>query len=89
MLSLFISLTKTKRLHLGVAKISFLSHLLHWVFCSGEFSQESTGVLYKGKFGKGLFHGGGEMLWFSERDRRKKYIGDFRNGHMHGHGEMK
>jgi hypothetical protein len=56
---------------------------------SGEFSQESTGVLYKGKFGKGLFHGGGEMLWFSERDRRKKYIGDFRNGHMHGHGEMK
>ena len=58
-------------------------------WCSGEFSQESTGVLYKGKFSKGLFHGSGEMLWFSEKDRRKKYIGDFRNGHMHGHGEMK
>ena len=57
--------------------------------CSGEFSQESTGVLYKGKFSRGLFHGSGEMLWFSEKDKRKKYIGEFRNGHMHGHGEMK
>ena len=29
------------------------------------------------------------MLWFSEKDKRKKYIGEFKNGHMHGHGEMK
>ena len=56
---------------------------------SGEFSQESSGMLYKGGFSKGHFHGSGEILWFSEKDKRKKYIGEFKNGHMHGHGEMK
>ena len=56
---------------------------------SGEFTQESTGRLYKGGFKDGCFHGDGEMLWFSDKDSRKKYIGEFRNGQMNGHGEMK
>ena len=29
------------------------------------------------------------MLWFSDKDARKKYIGEFRNGEVDGHGEMK
>ena len=56
---------------------------------SGEFTQESTGRLYKGGFKDGRFHGDGELLWFSDKDSRKKYIGEFRNGQMNGHGEMK
>ena len=46
-------------------------------------------MLYKGGFRKGHFHGEGELLWFSEKDKRKKFIGEFKNGHMDGSGEMK
>ena len=55
----------------------------------GEFSQETTGRLYKGGFWEGKFHGEGELLWFSDKDARKKYIGEFRNGEIEGQGEMK
>ena len=60
-----------------------------FVPCSGEFSQESTGRLYKGGFKDGRFHGEGEMHWFLDKDTMKKYIGEFRNGELEGHGEMK
>ncbi len=56
---------------------------------SGEFSQETTGILYKGNFKEGKFHGQGELTWFSEKDIRKKYIGGFKGGDMEGLGEMK
>ena len=56
---------------------------------SGEFSQETTGRLYKGTFKDGKFHGQGELHWFLDKDNRKKYIGGFRMGAMDGHGEMK
>ena len=46
-------------------------------------------VLYKGKLKEGKFSGHGEMVWFSEKDSRKKYIGEFKNGEMEGQGEMK
>ena len=55
----------------------------------GEFTQESTGILYKGEFKDGKFHGNGEMHWFSDKDSRKKYIGEFKNSATDGHGEMK
>ena len=46
-------------------------------------------VLYKGKLKEGKFSGHGEMVWFSEKDLRKKYTGEFKNGEMEGQGEMK
>ena len=55
----------------------------------GEFTQESTGIHYKGEFKDGKFHGQGEMHWFFDKDMRKKYIGEFKNHSMDGHGEMK
>ena len=56
---------------------------------SGEFSQTFTGQLYKGGLKEGKFNGEGEMLWFADKDSRKKYIGSFRSGEMEGYGEMK
>ena len=59
------------------------------VTCSGEYWHEPSGKLYKGSFKKGLFHGHGELLWFTDKEDKKKYIGEFTKGVMDGRGEMK
>ncbi len=55
----------------------------------GEYWHEPSGKLYKGCFKRGLFHGRGELLWFTDKEDKKKYIGEFIKGKMNGKGEMK
>ncbi|KAL5489459.1 hypothetical protein EMCRGX_G018552 [Ephydatia muelleri] len=55
----------------------------------GEYVLPTAHVLYKGKLKEGKFSGRGEMVWFSEKDSRKKYTGEFKNGEMDGQGELK
>lgn len=64
-------------------------YMLHTHTNRGEYVLPTAHVLYKGKLKEGKFSGRGEMVWFSEKDSRKKYTGEFKNGEMDGQGELK